>query len=1079
MRRVLFTLCSSVLFVGALQAQWSADPAVNTPVCTATANQTRPQAVTDHAGGVIIVWQDLRDSATTGSDIYAQRFDLNGVRQWQVDGIPVCNVDSDQLSPTICSDDSGGAIITWYDYRNSVPRIYAQHIGPAGDAQWAVNGIPVDSTLGAKFLPVITPDGNHGAIIAWQDFRNGAGDIYAQHVTKTGQLAWTFHSVGVCTNTSQQTTPQIVSDGQGGAIIAWNDYRFNFSSGVDIYAQRVDTGGTAQWTADGVAVVAAPGDQSQFSMTADGNQGAIIAYATPPGLSGENFIAAQRVDGTGATPWATAASGGLDITNPPLLGVFADPVVTSDGSGGAIIAWWEAPDLGIEAQRLDANGNRQWNASGGGIVVNNSAGDQMNPSITGDGAGGALVAWRDDRNGLTNVDIYSQRVDHNGSLLWLGAGLPVSTAPADQAQPAVVLGGTGGLIAAWEDARNGAGNSDIYCNRAAPSVSIIHYDLLHTHLVFDPTIYMDVTQSQNIGTGFDVKFVKYLTPPPGPMFNTDRIESMSDMEFWTIDALNMPPGATFLANISFTWTMEEAFGAARPPNPNDVRIATRKQDVGPFDVAGLTEVRPLPKQIVVQNVDHLSQWVLVVVPESTTFRSIQPESLATARDNKGKLGKSVKRKADKVEFCVSVTNSNPKSTIVNDLHIEFSHKILPGTLSTTPPFDSAFTDARGHKWNFLFDAPIDSGTTVSVCGFGDKGQPQKVPKYWWTTNGVQIGKPRKDVTFTTNQPRLPMPNLINLCEELYAQHTFDQTQGLIVGVSTTNKDSARVHGWIHMKSAKDILKTIVGKNGSQHTGAPACFCFTKEKKNVPPELCNNRLIADQTALRLSIAASAIGKTPPGFGELTFFDSTQSNPFNGLLVRDIATYCDQYLSGYPPSPPRNYPPSPCDPAFGQTLDSTIRIIVAAFSGPVDTATFAAKLVLTGISRPTEDVPFLHVTSGVIPLRIVPPTLMAGLLPEKYSLDQNYPNPFNPSTVIGFHLPTPSVVTMRVYDVLGRQVAVVLDHQAMEDGDQEVTFNGASLASGVYFYRIVATPSADEDGNVNGTEFTSVKKMILLK
>ncbi|HUI29839.1 MAG TPA: CARDB domain-containing protein [Candidatus Acidoferrales bacterium] len=90
----------------------------------------------------------------------------------------------------------------------------------------------------------------------------------------------------------------------------------------------------------------------------------------------------------------------------------------------------------------------------------------------------------------------------------------------------------------------------------------------------------------------------------------------------------------------------------------------------------------------------------------------------------------------------------------------------------------------------------------------------------------------------------------------------------------------------------------------------------------------------------------------------------------------------------------------------------------------------------------------------------------LLPRTFAISQNYPNPFNPTTIINYQLPSISHVLLKVYDVLGREVATLVD-EVKAPGKYEVGFNGSRLASGVYFYRIVA-------GN-----YISTKKMLIVK
>ena len=98
----------------------------------------------------------------------------------------------------------------------------------------------------------------------------------------------------------------------------------------------------------------------------------------------------------------------------------------------------------------------------------------------------------------------------------------------------------------------------------------------------------------------------------------------------------------------------------------------------------------------------------------------------------------------------------------------------------------------------------------------------------------------------------------------------------------------------------------------------------------------------------------------------------------------------------------------------------------------------------------------------------------LFPEKYELGQNYPNPFNPSTIINYQLSMFSNVSLKVYDVLGQEVKTLVNENKPA-GRYEVTFNGADFPSGVYFYRLVVSPSNPMESDV----FTDVKRMVLIK
>ena len=87
-------------------------------------------------------------------------------------------------------------------------------------------------------------------------------------------------------------------------------------------------------------------------------------------------------------------------------------------------------------------------------------------------------------------------------------------------------------------------------------------------------------------------------------------------------------------------------------------------------------------------------------------------------------------------------------------------------------------------------------------------------------------------------------------------------------------------------------------------------------------------------------------------------------------------------------------------------------------------------------------------------------------SNYTLHQNYPNPFNPSTIISYSIPQGSFVSLKVYDLLGNEIATLVDEEK-HAGSYEVEFVVVGLPSGIYFYKLIA----------NG--FTQTKKMILIK
>ncbi|HAG51817.1 MAG TPA: hypothetical protein DCL42_10875, partial [Deltaproteobacteria bacterium] len=159
------------------------------------------------------------------------------------DGVAISTAAGVQYQPTIVTDGSGGAIITWWDLRNDInyPDIYAQRIDATGNVLWTADGVPISTAAGYQYSPTIVTDGSGGAIITWHDYRSGNYDIYAQRINANGNVLWTTDGVAISTAANNQEWSTIVADGSGGAIITWQDFR---SSNYDIYSQRVSGSGT-------------------------------------------------------------------------------------------------------------------------------------------------------------------------------------------------------------------------------------------------------------------------------------------------------------------------------------------------------------------------------------------------------------------------------------------------------------------------------------------------------------------------------------------------------------------------------------------------------------------------------------------------------------------------------------------------------------------------------------------------------------------------------------------------------------------------------------------------------------------
>jgi hypothetical protein len=424
------------------------------PLCKETGIQRKPCIESDGAGGVIAAWRDYRNGEW---DIYAQRIDSTGSKLWGRYDVPVCTELGTQFDMHMTTDGSGGAILCWVDRRLGWD-VYAQRIDASGNILWKLDGIPICQAIDEQALLSIVPDGAGGAICSWIDKRHGWDhnkSVYAQRIDGDGKPVWAPDGIPVCNQPYHVWIPVTIPSGRDGAIILWNDLR---DGNKNIYAQRVDSAGNPLWKLDGIPISSSQADEFGPFAAPDGDSGAILCWWTKNGKG--KRILAQKLDASGNLNWTAT---GLPLCSEKGDQGFAIPV--SDGSGGAIIVWHEERhgSFDILAQRISRDGKLQWGTSAKDICT--AKGNQKHPTLVRDDSGSIIMAWNDVRKGdEDDYDIYAQRIDPEGNILWAVDGFPVCSAPGDQGFPSITSDGRGGAFMLWEDTRDG-NDTDLYILR--------------------------------------------------------------------------------------------------------------------------------------------------------------------------------------------------------------------------------------------------------------------------------------------------------------------------------------------------------------------------------------------------------------------------------------------------------------------------------------------------------------------------------------------------------------------------------------------------------------------------------------
>ncbi len=454
-------------------------------------------------------------------------------------------------------------------------------------------------------------------------------------------------------------------------------------------------------------------------------------------------------------------------------------------------------------------------------------------------------------------------------------------------------------------------------------------------------------------------------------------------------------------------------------------------------------------------------WIGIIIIFSSAILFAQPKyrtfNQVNLAEKKSKTGKVLSS-----NVCFVFKNDSTGIT-VNSLRARLNSAIVSIIDS------GGFTNFTIEHKNKVFTATgrtIAAGDSVILCFNLEKKAPGSQANFWWwDTNGVKVGNKRVELA-GTYFPISIQPNGGYVREYIYKK-IITRPQGLFVGMPT---DTPRV-GWIRYKTAD--------RKYYPHNGVARCFDviatgssvtkpFIGEHKNLHVKKHNNHLLGEVHALKLAIIANDSGATQPNdttaLGDLIYNDLTNpSDPCNGLILRKVVGLVDSALTYCNHFNPSIYP----------QLDSCVTRINRAFDGPYVAVSFL-PFFLAG-THTVEEVPFMHPnpSAAVFKGRFIDGTLLDEL-PSQAILQQNYPNPFNPTTTIDFTLAELSVVTLKIYNMLGQEVMTLLDREAVDEGEQSVEFNAIHLPSGIYFYKINAQGSGE-----NQQQFQAIKRMVLVK
>jgi hypothetical protein len=328
-----------------------------------------------------------------------QRIDAAGVMLWGTDGVLAGSTDVNYLLAALISDGQGGFIVAYQShaqYGNWLQRVDAN-----GSRLWSTNGVLVAPTPESE-TPTIASDGAGGAIMVWSDFRNGSpfkigGDLFAQRVDGSGAIMWDPDGEPVAVAAYYQNEPVSIRDNDGGLMVAWLDSRAGYYTRV--WGQRIAADGTMLWAPNGIALSLpsspSDSDQDHLRMVPGVGGDAIVVWRDNDPYTGYSIFA-QRVDPSGTVHWGQEGMRVYDGVNYTLpWGVGAPTVAAQDRYAVVVVTDRQFADSDVFAQRIDLV-TGQWGAPEPNFVTITD-----NPA---DQGGQVVVAWN-----ASQLDMRPQR----------------------------------------------------------------------------------------------------------------------------------------------------------------------------------------------------------------------------------------------------------------------------------------------------------------------------------------------------------------------------------------------------------------------------------------------------------------------------------------------------------------------------------------------------------------------------------------------------------------------------------------------------------------------------------------------
>lgn len=429
-------------------AQWVNNPSANTKLVYGTKDPVNIEAIEDGSGGVFVFWEDKKSGNV--SDIYFIHTNEHGVISLRADGKTVSTGTEIKESPVAISDQNGTAYLIWKISEEKKPgKLSIQKLSKSGGRLWGDRGISipqgdldvVDYNIGYFKNGIVSI-----AYLVREPGYTGDYIVAYQTINQHGQLLnENFTNAVVFRSNNRKSKISVISDLAGGAFLFWLE---NISGRGVLKAYYVDESGNNKWDLEPLSISSSENNVLTYTVDRFGNS----VYLSFQYQGQKKSIKHQLITRNGSMPWGSTAK---NVT--ALKGSQINPqTVVIDSL--IYLSWTNEvnSDKDIYIQKFDKNGKALWKKDG--VPVIRLHGDQFGQKIISDNNHNLIIAWIDRRVDSVYGNIYAQKVDLNGNLMWDSLSVVLgSFYNSQKSYLNLVPDGSGGAIAVFKENREGAG----------------------------------------------------------------------------------------------------------------------------------------------------------------------------------------------------------------------------------------------------------------------------------------------------------------------------------------------------------------------------------------------------------------------------------------------------------------------------------------------------------------------------------------------------------------------------------------------------------------------------------------------